>query len=86
MSFVVHIVPLLLHVVARENLWQQDFNTASGFDFVVYLLGTTLRHLLLGASIQSLLLVCIVALSLPQQCLLLDTKSYKGLYSLELLL
>ena len=76
MSFVVHIVPLLLHVVACKNLWQQDFDTTSGLDLVVYLLGTTLRHLLFGTGIQSLFLVCIVALSLSQQCLLLDTKSY----------
>ena len=66
-----HEVPLLLHVVADEHLGHQDLS--AGLLFFLHLSLPSAIHPLLGANIQPLSLVFIVALSFLEEGFLGDS-------------
>ena len=76
-ALILHVVPLLLHVVGDVDLGHKNFLAARNLQLVIQLLLSNLCHLLVGSIIELSLLNDVVALALFQERLLLDTDKTK---------
>ena len=72
-ALILHVVPLLLHVVRNVDLGHENFLSTRNLQLVIQLLLSNLCHLLIGSVIELSLLDDVVALALLQERLLLNT-------------